>query len=235
VTVVPIASESRLRNLAWVEDNRRKVDQMSGGALAYVYLPDTAQGGYTFFNRYFFSQTDKQGVIADERFNSGGQSADYVIDYLKKPLMSYWAVRDGDDYRMPFGTIPGPKAMLINEYSGSGGDLMPWMFRRAGIGPLIGKRTWGGLVGIGGYPVLMDGGSVTAPHFAFYSPEGKWEVENHGVDPDIVIEFDPKAWRDGHDVQLEKTIDLLMQELKKNPSKKPERPAYPNYHKAPGK
>ena len=235
VIVVPVASESRLRNLAWVEDNRRKVDQMSGGALAYVYLPDTAQGGYTFFNRYFFSQTDKQGVIADERFNSGGQSADYIIDYLKKPLMSYWAVRDGEDYRMPFGTIPGPKAMLINEYSGSGGDLMPWMFRRAGIGPLIGKRTWGGLVGIGGYPVLMDGGSVTAPHFAFYSPEGKWEVENHGVEPDIMIEFDPKAWREGHDVQLEKTIDLLMQELKKNPSKKPQRPAYPNYHKAPGK
>jgi len=232
VTVVPVESETRLRNLAWVEDNRRKVDQMSGGALAYIYLPDTAQGGYTFFNRYFFSQTDKQGVIADERFNSGGQSADYVIDYLKKPLMSYWAVRDGEDYRMPFGTIPGPKVMLTNEYSGSGGDLMPWMFRRAGIGPLLGKRTWGGLVGIGGYPVLIDGGSVTAPHFAFYSPEGKWEVENHGVDPDIVIEFDPKAWREGHDVQLEKAVDLLMQEIKKSPAKKPQRPPYPNYHNA---
>lgn len=230
VTVVPIESETRLRNLSWVEDNRRQVDQLSGGALAYVYLPDTAQGGYTFFNRYFFSQTDRKGVVADERFNSGGQSADYIIDYLKKPLMSYWAVRDGDDFRMPFGTIPGPKAMMINEYSGSGGDLMPWMFRRSGIGPLIGKRTWGGLVGIGGYPQLIDGGSVTAPHFAFYSPEGKWEVENHGVDPDIVIDFDPKAWRDGHDVQLEKTVDLLMQELKKNPPKKYQRPPYPNYH-----
>ncbi len=237
-TVVPVENETRLRNLAWVEDNRRKVDQMSGGTLAYIYLPDTAQGGYTFFNRYFFSQTDKQGVIADERFNSGGQSADYIIDYLKKPLMSYWAVRDGADYRMPFGTIPGPKAMLINEYSGSGGDLMPWMFRRSGIGPLIGKRTWGGLVGIGGYPQLMDGGSVTAPHFAFYSPEGKWEVENHGVDPDMVIEFDPKAWREGHDLQLEKAVDVLQQELKKNPAKKPQRPPYPDYHKAqpaPGK
>ncbi len=234
VTVVPVDNETRLRNLAWIEDNRRKVDQMSGGTLAYLYLPDTAQGGYTFFNRYFFSQTDKQGVIADERFNSGGQSADYIIDYLKKPLMSYWAVRDGEDYRMPFGTIPGPKVMLINEYSGSGGDLMPWMFRRSGIGPLIGKRTWGGLVGIGGYPQLIDGGSVTAPHFAFYTPEGKWEVENHGVDPDIVVEFDPKAWREGRDPQLEKALDLLQQELKKNPTKKPQRPPYPNYHKAPG-
>ncbi len=232
VTVVPTGSETRLRNLAWVEDNRRKVDEMSGGRLAYIYLPDTAQGGYTFFNRYFFSQTDKQGVIADERFNSGGQSADYVIDYLKKPLMSYWAVRDGEDYRMPFGTVPGPKTMLINEYSGSGGDLLPWMFRRSQIGPLIGKRTWGGLVGIGGYPVLMDGGSVTAPHFAFYTPEGTWDVENKGVAPDIEVEFDPKAWREGHDPQLEKGVDLLMEELKKNPPRKTVRPPYPNYHKA---
>ena len=230
VTVVPVANDIPLRNLAWVEENRRKVDQASGGKLAYVYLPDTAQGGYSFFNRYFFSQTDKEGVVVDERFNSGGHSADYIIDYLRKPLMSYWAVRDGEDFRAPFGTIPGPKAMLVNQYSGSGGDLMPWMFRRAGVGPLIGKRTWGGLVGIGGYPTLIDGGSVTAPHFAFYSPEGKWEVENHGVDPDIEIELDPKAWREGRDPQLEKAIDWLRQELKKKPVTKPERPAYPNYH-----
>ncbi len=232
-TVLPIESETSLRNLAWIEENRHKVDQMSGGRLAYIYLPDTAQGGYTSFNRYFFAQTDKQGVIADERFNSGGQSADWVIDYLKKPLMSYWAVRDGEDWRMPFGTIPGPKAMLVNEYSGSGGDLLPWMFRRAGLGPLIGKRTWGGLIGIGGFPQLIDGGSVTAPFFAFYTPEGKWEVENHGVDPDIVTEFDPKAWREGHDAQLEKAVELLMEEVKKNPPKQPVRPPYPNYHRAP--
>jgi len=230
VTVVPVGADIPLRNLAWVEENRRKVDQASGGKLAYVYLPDTAQGGYSFFNRYFFSQTDKQGVVVDERFNSGGHSADYIIDYLRKPLMSYWAVRDGEDFRAPFGTIPGPRAMLMNQYSGSGGDLMPWMFRRAGLGPLIGKRTWGGLVGIGGYPTLIDGGLVTAPHFAFYTPEGQWEVENHGVDPDIEIEFDPKAWREGRDPQLEKAIDWLQQELKKNPVKRPQRPPYPNYH-----
>src|SRR5262245_13083040 len=230
VTVVPLGTESPLRNLSWVEENRRKVDQASNGRLAYIYLPDTAQGGYTFFNRYFFSQTDKEGVVVDERFNSGGHSADYIIDYLRKPLMSYWAVRDGEDFRAPFGTIPGPKVMLVNQYSGSGGDLMPWMFRRAGVGPLIGKRTWGGLVGIGGYPTLIDGGSVTAPHFAFYSPEGQWEGENHGVDADIEIEFDPKAWREGRDPQLEKAIDWLQQELKKKPVKRPQRPPYPNYH-----
>ncbi len=232
VTVVPVENETSLRNLAWVEENRRKVDKMSDGKLAYIYLPDTAQGGYTFFNRYFFSQTDKQGAVVDERFNSGGQSADYIIDYLNKPLMSYWAVRDGEDFRIPFGTIQGPKAMLINAYSGSGGDLMPWMFRRSRTGPLIGERTWGGLVGIGGYPELIDGGSVTAPHFAFYSPEGRWEVENNGVAPDVEVGFDPKAWREGHDPQLDKAVDLLQQELKKNPPKKTQRPPYPNYHKA---
>ncbi len=230
VTVVPVDNEGGLRYLAWIESNRRKVDQMSGGKLAYVHLPNTAQGGYTNFNRYYFSQLDKQGAVIDERFNGGGHAADYIIDYLRKPLMSYWAVRDGDDFRQPFGTMPGPKAMLVNQYAGSGGDYMPWMFRRAGIGPLIGKRTWGGLVGIGGYPQLIDGGSVTAPHFAFYSPEGKWEIENHGVDPDIEVEMDPKAWREGHDPQLEKAVEVVMEALKKNPPKTPKRPAYPNYH-----
>ncbi|MCA1578353.1 MAG: PDZ domain-containing protein [Acidobacteria bacterium] len=230
VTVVPVASEGGLRTLAWIEGNRRKVDQMTGGKLAYVWLPDTAGGGYTNFNRYYFAQLHKQGAVIDERFNSGGHAADYIIDYLKKPLNSYWAVRDGEDFRQPFGTLPGPKVMIINEYAGSGGDYMPWMFRRHNIGPLIGKRTWGGLVGIGGYPVLIDGGSVTAPHFAFYTPEGEWEVENRGVAPDIEVEMDPKAWRQGRDPQLEKAIEVAMAALQKNPPKPTKRPAYPNYH-----
>lgn len=230
VTVVPVPNEGGLRHLAWIEGNRRKVDQMSGGRLAYVYLPDTAQGGYTSFNRYYFSQLDKEGAVVDERFNGGGQAADYIIDYLRKPLMSYWAVRDGEDYRTPFGSMPGPKAMIVNEYAGSGGDLMPWMFKRAGIGPLIGKRTWGGLIGIGGYPQLIDGGSVTAPHFAFYTPEGKWEIENYGVSPDIEVEMDPKAWRQGRDPQLERAVDVVMEALRKSPPQKVKRPPYPNYH-----
>ena len=230
VIVVPVANEGGLRNLAWIEGNRRKVDQLSGGKLAYVWLPDTAQGGYSNFNRYYFSQLNKDGAVIDERFNGGGNAADYIIDYLRKPLMSYWAVRDGEDYRTPFGSLMGPKAMIVNEYAGSGGDLMPWMFRRAQIGQLIGKRTWGGLVGIGGYPTLIDGGSVTAPHFAFYTPEGQWEIENHGVAPDIEVEMDPKAWREGHDPQLEKAIEVVLSELKKNPHKPTKRPAFPNYH-----
>ncbi len=232
VTVVPAGSEFSLRNLAWIEDNRRRVTELSGGKLAYLWLPDTAAGGYANFNRYFFSQLDKQGAVVDERFNGGGQAADYIIDYLRKPLLSYWAVRDGEDFRTPFGTLPGPKVMIVNEYAGSGGDLMPWMFRQLGIGPLVGKRTWGGLVGIGGYPVLMDGGTVTAPHFAFYSPEGKWEIENRGVAPDIEVELDPQAWRAGRDTQLERAVAVAMEALTKNPPPaKPQRPAYPNYHR----
>jgi tricorn protease len=227
---VPVANENSLRQFAWIEGNRRKVEQLSGGKLAYVWLPDTAQGGYTNFNRYFFAQLDKDGAVIDERFNGGGHGADYIIDYLKKPLNSYWAMRDGEDFRQPFGTMPGPKVMLINEYAGSGGDYLPWMFRREKIGPLIGKRTWGGLVGIGGYPGLIDGGSVTAPHFAFYSPEGKWEIENYGVAPDIEVELDPKAWREGRDPQLEKAVEVLLATMAKNPLKKTPRPAYPNYH-----
>jgi tricorn protease len=231
VTVVPVPNESGLRNLAWVEGNRRKVEALSGGKLAYVWLPDTAVGGYTAFNRYYFSQLDKDGAVIDERFNSGGQAADYVVDYLRKPLNSYWVLRDGEDYRQPFGTMPGPKAMIVNEYAGSGGDYLPYMFRRSQIGLLIGKRTWGGLVGIGGTPQLLDGGSITAPNFGFYSPEGKWEIENHGVAPDIEVEMDPAAWRAGRDPQLERAVEVLLKELKEHPRPpQPKRPPFPNYH-----
>ncbi|MBM3790005.1 MAG: protease, partial [Acidobacteria bacterium] len=233
VSVVPVANEGNLRYLSWIEENRRKVDQMSGGRLAYVHLPDTAMGGFTNFNRYYFAQLDKEGVVADERFNGGGSAADYIVDFLRKPIMNYWASRDEMDATTPFGVIPGPKVMIINENAGSGGDLMPWLFRRMKIGPLVGKRTWGGLVGIGGYPPLIDGGSVTAPHFGFYSPESQWEVENHGVAPDIEIDMDPAEWRKGRDTQLERAIQVAMEELKKNPPKKPQRPAYPNYHRRP--
>jgi len=233
VTVVPVANEGNLRYLAWIEENRRKVTEMSGGRLAYLHLPDTAMGGFTNFNRYYFAQLDKEGAVVDERFNGGGSAADYIVDFLRKPIMNDRASRDQMDATTPFGVIPGPKVMIINENAGSGGDLMPWLFRRMKIGPLLGKRTWGGLVGIGGYPPLIDGGSVTAPHFGFYSPESQWEVENHGVAPDIEIDLDPAEWRKGRDTQLERAIQVVMEELKKNPPRKPQRPAYPNYHHKP--
>jgi len=169
--------------------------------------------------------------VIDERFNGGGKAADYFIAKLGAPLLNMWTTREGEDYSTPAGAIFGPKAMLINEMAGSGGDWLPWAFKRAKIGPLVGKRTWGGLVGIGGYPSLIDGGSVTAPHFAFWTPEGEWEVENRGVAPDVEMEFDPQQWRQGRDPQLEKAVTLVLEALEKNPPTRPRRPAFPNYHK----
>lgn len=230
VTVVPVANEFPLRNLDWVEGNRRLVDKLSGGKLAYVHLPDTAGGGFTSFNRYYFAQTDKLGAVIDERYNHGGQLADYIVDYLTRKPMSRVATREGEDYTEPTQAIFGPKAMIINQFSGSGGDAMPWYFKRMDIGPLIGERTWGGLVGIGGYPMLMDGGRITAPRWAIYGLHGHWEVENHGIAPDIEVWQDPKLVRQGHDPQLEKTVEVLMQALQTHPAPVFPRPPYPNHH-----
>jgi tricorn protease len=230
IAVVPVANEQALRNLAWIEENRRKVDQLSGGKLAYVYMPDTGQGGLTSFNRYFFAQTDRKGVVLDERFNAGGQVADYVIEVLRRPLLSYWAPRYGDIYKTPAGSIQGPKVMIVNEFAGSGGDAMPWLFRNQQLGTLVGKRTWGGLVGVGNYPVLMDGGSITAPSFGFFSPKGEWDVENHGVAPDVEVEMSPMQVVAGHDPQLERAVTIAMDQLKKQPAAEPRKPEYPNYH-----
>jgi tricorn protease len=229
ITVMPVGSEQQLRYQAWVEENRRKVDQLSGGKLAYVYMPDTAQGGFTSFNRYYFAQVDKQGVIMDERFNSGGQVADYVIDVLNRPLEGWWSPRYGAIYRTPAAAIFGPKVMITNEMAGSGGDMMPWMFRHTHVGTLVGKRTWGGLIGISQYPALMDGGTVTAPNFGFFSPNGQWDVENHGVAPDVEVELDPKAVHAGHDPQLERAVAIALEQMAKNPVPEPHRPPFPNY------
>jgi tricorn protease len=231
VTVVPVESERGLRNLAWVEGNRRKVEELSKGKLAYIYLPDTASNGYTFFNRYFFSQAGKQGAVVDERFNGGGTNTDYILDYLRRTLMNYRTTRDGEDMTTPVSLILGPKAMIINEYAGSGGDAMPWHFRQARIGLLVGKRTWGGLVGFfGPFESLMDGGVVTAPSRGFWTPNNKWEVENQGIGPDVEVELDPKSVREGHDPQLEKAVEALLSDLEKTPLPVHKKPPYPNYH-----
>jgi len=230
VTVVPVASEAGLRHIDWIESNLRKVDELSGGKLAYVYLPNTATDGFTSFNRYYFAQTQKQGAIIDERFNAGGQMADYIIEVMSRHLEAYWSPRYGSVEHTPNAAIYGPKVMIANEVSGSGGDALPWMFKQAKIGTLVGKRTWGGLVGIGEIPVLMDGGHITAPSVAFFSPKGEWDVENHGVDPDVVVEQDPKAVSGGHDPQLETAVAIALRELAAHPQTHPARPAYPDYH-----
>ncbi len=230
VTVVPVESETGLRGLAWIEGNRRKVDELSGGKLAYVYLPNTAGAGYTNFNRYYFAQVGKQGAVLDERFNGGGQLADYIIDHLHRPVMSQIMTREGESYNEPEEAIFGPKAMIINEFAGSGGDAMPWYFRKAGVGPLVGTRTWGGLVGIGNYPQLIDGGSITAPRWAIYGLKGQWEVENHGISPDVEVELDPKLVRQGHDPQLERAVEVVLDLLKQHPLPTYPVAPYPNYH-----
>jgi tricorn protease len=234
VTVVPVDDETPLRNYAWIENNRRKVDELTGGRVAYVYLPDTYAGGYTNFNRYYFAQVGKEAAIIDERYNGGGDIADYIIDYLRRPLLSYWSMREGQDITTPIEAIFGPKVMITNEMAGSGGDALPWMFRKTGIGPLVGKRTWGGLVGHYTNPAdLLDGGFTGTPNLAFYNTNGTWDVENHGVPPDIEVEFDPREVRTGHDPQLEKAVEVVMELLKKNPSPPaPQHPPYPNYQKS---
>jgi len=234
VTVIPVANEGRLRNLAWIEENRRKVDKMSGGRVAYVYMPDTANGGLDAFTRYFYAQLGKDAAIIDERFNAGGLLATDIAEILNRKPLSAASNRVGEPLIQPQG-IFGPKVMIINERAGSGGDAMPWYFKRAGVGKLIGTRTWGGLVGMAGGPQLMDGGFVGAPSSGIYNPlTGEWEVENIGVAPDIEVEQDPALVRQGHDPQLEKAVQTVLEELKKNPPPKLRRPAFPNYHKATG-
>jgi tricorn protease len=231
VTVIPLASEFPLRDRAWEEDNRRKVDELSGGKLAYVHVPDTAVGGWLNFNRFYFAQVGKQGAVIDERYNHGGEVADYIIDMLKRPLRNCAISREGEKFCSPLAQIYGPKTMVINEMSGSGGDALPWMFKQDTVGPLVGTKTWGGLVGIYNYPPLLDGGSVTAPRVGIYGLHGEWEVENHGIAPDIEVENDPASVAAGHDRQLEKAVEVTMEALKKNPVVIPDHPPYPNYHK----
>ncbi len=219
ITVVPTANEQALRTRAWVEDNRRLVDKLSGGKLAYVHLPNTGQPGYTSFNRYYFAQQDKEGAIIDERYNGGGSAADYIIDVLGRDFDGYFNNVAGERYPFtsPSAGIWGPKVMIVNEMAGSGGDLMPWMFKRRKLGLLVGKRTWGGLVHTADTPPFIDGGSMIAPRGGFFTRDGKWAVENEGTAPDIDVENWPKDVIAGKDPQLERAVQEAMRMLKEKP------------------
>jgi tricorn protease len=219
VTVVPVANEQTLRTRAWVEHNRRLVDTLSEGQLAYVYLPNTGQPGYASFNRYYFSQQDKKGAVVDERYNGGGSAADYIIDALERDFDGYFNNVAGDrrPFTSPAAGVWGPKVMIINEMAGSGGDLMPYMFKRRKLGTLVGKRTWGGLVHTADTPTFIDGGSMIAPRGGFFDRSGKWAVENEGVTPDIDVENWPKDVIAGHDPQLERAVQEGLRLLKEHP------------------
>ncbi len=226
VTVVPIASESALRNRTWVEGNLAKVHEATDGRVAYVHVPNTAGAGHEYFKRYFFPQTHMDGIIVDERYNGGGLYADYYIDILRRPFGAWWAMRYGDDLVSPRGAIYGPKVMIADENAGSGGDLLPWMFQKYGLGPVVGTRTWGGLVGILGFPVLMDGGGMTAPNLAIWDQDG-WIVENVGVPPDVEVVQWPKDVNAGRDPQLERAIELVLEALETAELPGADRPPFP--------
>jgi len=227
VLVQTLASESRLRNLAWINSNRRRVEKASGGKIGYVYVPDTGRGGQSELVRQFRGQIDKAALVIDERFNSGGQIPDRFVEMLSRTVLNYWGVRDGRDWAWPQTAHNGPKAMLINGWSGSGGDCFPYYFQKAGLGQLIGTRTWGGLIGMSGVPGLIDNGSVSVPTFGIYSTKGEWIIEGHGVDPDIAVVDDPSLMAKGQDPQLDRAVEELLKTLKKSGPTEVRKPKYP--------
>jgi tricorn protease len=231
MSVVPIDDETSLRYFAWVDGNRRKVDELTSGRVAYLHLPNTNPAGYVSFNRYYFAQVGKQAIILDARYNRGGRIPDYIVDSLRRSLLSYSHMRDGRDITAPMESIFGPKALIVNQMTGSGGDNLAWMFRKLALGPLIGKRTWGGLVGTHTNPGdLIDGSEVTTPDLAFYNTDGAWEVENVGVSPDVDVDQDPQMMRAGRDPQLERAVAVVLDRLKTQASPSdPGHPPFPTY------
>jgi len=218
ILVKPTSSERGLRTIDWIEGNRRKVDELSNGKLAYVYVPNTGGGGFTSFNRYYFSQQDKKGVVIDERNNGGGSAADYMIDIMSREVLGYFNSKANDrrPWTTPMAGIWGPKVMIINERAGSGGDLLPYMFKMKKLGPIVGTRTWGGLVGTWDTPRFIDGGRMVAPRGGFYDIDGNWAVEGEGVAPDIEVIQNPKSVLQGNDPQLQAAINEAMRLLKGN-------------------
>ncbi|TXH28237.1 MAG: protease [Cyclobacteriaceae bacterium] len=237
VTVVPVENENQLRMSHWIESNRKKVDELSKGQLAYVYVPNTAQPGYTSFNRYYFAQQDRKGAIIDERNNGGGSAADYMVDVMSRQLHGYFNSKVGDHkpFLTPNAGIFGPKVMLINERAGSGGDLLPYMFSKMKIGPLVGTKTWGGLVGTWDTPPFVDGGTMIAPRGGFYDVNGKWAVEGVGISPDIAIEQTPADVIKGRDPQLERAVEEALKLVKTQTLEIKPEPAPPVIYKRPAK
>lgn len=228
LTLTPLGSEYNLRYRSWIERNRNWVAEQTDNQVGYIHVPDTGVNGQNNLYRQIQGQLGKGALIIDERWNGGGQIPTRFIEMLNRPVTNYWATRDGKDWHWPPDSHQGPKCMLINGLSGSGGDAFPAYFKQAGLGKLIGTRTWGGLVGISGNPALIDGGSVSVPTFAYYENDGTWGIEGHGVEPDIEVVDDPALMQGGADPQLQAAVDLMKAELQSKPYAKPGRPAYPD-------
>jgi tricorn protease len=228
VVVTTMASEDSLNYRDWVESKRRRVEELSGGRIGYIYVPNTGVDGQTELVRQFYGQRMKPALLIDERWNGGGQIPTRFIELLNRPVTNYWARRDARDGAWPPDGHRGPMAMLVNGLAGSGGDMFPWLFQHNKLGPVIGTRTWGGLIGISGNPSLLDGGTIAVPTFGFYETDGTWGVEGHGIDPDIEVIDDPAKMKDGGDPQLEKAVEVLLKELETNAYKPVPEPKGPN-------
>jgi tricorn protease len=226
VIVQTLASESRLRNLEWIENNRQAVVEATDDRVGYIFVPNTGISGQTELVRQLNSQMRKQGVIIDERFNSGGQLPDRFIEKLNRQMVTRIAFRHGETYTHPSVTHYGPKVMLINGWAGSGGDAFPYFFKQMEVGPLVGERTWGGLIGPAVRHQLIDGGRFTAPPGRLYSPDGVWFAEGHGVDPDIPVVDDPGLMAKGRDPQLEAAIAEVMRLIELDPPRFAEPPPF---------
>ncbi|MCV2885629.1 S41 family peptidase [Aestuariibacter sp. AA17] len=217
ITVKPVASETGLRYLEWVQSRKAYVDKLSNGRIGYVHLPNTHTAGNRELFKTFMPQTTKDAMIIDDRYNGGGFIPEHIITWLARKPLNYWKRRGVEPTKTPQLAHDGPKAMLINGYSSSGGDALPYYFRQAGLGKLIGTRTWGGLIGISGNPRLVDGGQVIAATFRILDNEGKWIIENEGVVPDIEVIDRPELIYKGQDPSIERAVEELLKELEQNP------------------
>ncbi len=227
VTVRTVASEQGLRYLDWVKSRIALVDRLSGGRVGYIHLPDTALAGNRMLQKLFYSQAGKPALLIDDRYNGGGFIPDRMIEMLSRTTLAFWARRGVDAMRTPGFAHDGPKAMLINGYSASGGDALPYFFRKEGLGPLVGTRTWGGLIGLSGNATFVDGGSVDVPTFRIYDREGSWVVENAGVSPDVEVVDVAEKRLTGGDPSLEKGVEILLEALSKKAGDRPKAPVPP--------
>ncbi len=227
VIVVPSAGEFKYRYLDWLERNLATVEAASGGKVGYLHLPDTYTGAAEMFPLYWYGQTQKEGLIVDGRFNGGGLDPDPFLNRMKSPVLYYWTRRYSHDYATPLVATRAHMAMLTNRQAGSGGDMLPAEFQLKQMGPVIGTRTWGGLVGVSMFVSLVDGGSITAPDYRVYSTDGRWVIENEGVEPDITVDLDPAEMARGYDAQLMKAVDYLMKKIAEEPRPAPPRPPFP--------
>jgi tricorn protease len=228
VVVVPVGNDYGLRQRAWAEDNRRKVEKMTGGKVGYVHVPDTSSGGWEAFNRYYYAQAGKSGMVIDDRFNHGGAITGFFVREMTKTMDFGSRTRYGKDWQIPPAAVYGPKVMIIDELAGSGGDIFPYLFRLHGVGKLVGKRTWGAMISNYGFN-LIDGGRISSPDDALYDPvKGEWVIEGPGVAPDIDVELDPFLWRQGRDAQLEAAVAEVQRRLAKESQRPIRRPDYPN-------